>query len=1831
MNNDKDLHSQIDNLFEEMSLDETKNLIQEEIEPTQEEYENELINKLNNNDIVLTEDMVNEIADHIDNGGGLDPKIIEFLRSNLGGNAIAEEVEEAPEYIREELLHPRDFPTTEDKVIQREDYITDLGSQLSKFIKKSDPNRTGNRRDDDITINERIDHLNQQLSILRNAVMESSGRNMVSGIGQGGDGQTPGSGEVRLQKQDDVNMDGIQPGQTLCWDPDLYSGTGGWYPCDGGGGGGTSPLPPINGTDWNRDSTTRMVRSCIVFDEPCKLYWGEEADYLSERVGKTYTDVDIVSIEYVTSIDYVINGDGTYTGNWTATCTAEDGRIITSSVATGTSSPSNGPEGFYALTSSANKIPTCDGTGGEVCTEVDAETHDCTKLDATSPTGQVWWGTETQALTTPHTGAALLSGADNINVVEILSAKTCQEVIDNDGIGEYTVTARQADNTIVLLNYEQLAAIDPLNPYGFFIGSATEQVICDGTVEELDRIEGFQPVCGDPDPDCNACFETDPTDTGYAPLYFGDGITANSVAVRDDGGDLINPVEKIIYTYSEDYVDNNDGTFTGVWNAIVKLRGVTLPVEVSIDNETSGPSGPRGFFINLDDNLPADGEVIGDPAKCLNPLEDGDDNTLGEYKEGIVHSCSETDAEAPLMFGDPAFPSEAVDTGLTGTKVIKVFSLNYREEADNSAYYADWYVLYLDATGSLAAGSYEVTAGAPVPTNDGFYLDTSDAAVNCIEDPNEDLGERIRFGYSPGCTAIVDEGVDVPVYWGAGDDLTVDTNTGETANKIVAIVSLDAGKDHVGTWNAICLKADGSVIVVTYPLDGTTARSPFDGFYLDTTGQVCNDDEEIPGGGEGPTLYPVPEGSENCSLTNKGTEIHWVTLDESDAIISRTQATAGNVIIDDAIEIVKRVFIGYDQYGDCGEFVCLYRKDDGTGNPGTETFITDPVSGCYPESYFTLDLTPVDVTCVDPDPGEIIEGDREVAYGKFTGCRETSQPSDLYWGQPGDNGAPVATDAIKILEIISFNSNDEGYGDWICLYVEKVGGTSTVKSFTQFGQSPEDGFYLDETYCINSNPPILRPAVSLGYIAGCPKFIDANGVVQEADLMWDDGEGNITDTGNDVKILLLTFATEKVLPGTDTNWYALSVGVDDKTVVHGPQGPSESPPSGYLLKAQNVVAHVCAYDPDNIPQPGAEDGPFELLPVGCSQTADETNLRWGTQEDALNELGDDVIDTGGNPILATNIDRTFVLNRFENGYGDYYCVYRNTDSGDGTQQLVKRFDQTPVNSIDHGFFLDLDGTACILGPDATHEPVQGLIHDCREVSGFGELHWGEAEQFINGGTIATYTGIDNVRLIHNVTSIDSDQQGYGNWIINYELADGTLGAYKTYGRSGLFGPEGAFIVPEGDSFCITAGQNRITTREVILVNNTPLEKTGYDLDVPTKEVVHQEEANILFTSSISKLNVIKPNVYMTENEEQAELETQLPLIAVRDPQLPTEVVKTVLAPMQGDLWVVTDKMLMFVWQAEGTKDAAGLEQPELGEWLPIAGAGGGQNTTKDVILINTIRLAEFYLALASGDPDNFELDLETLEKFLEDFPLSTQEDANLLNIELLKEINKRKPTIHVVPDIHAVKNYRPMVGDLWVNPMNYRMYVCNFNKDRAEGIGGIEPRWYHWIEVGGGGGEGGGNNIFLQPDAPSIANRADLWIDENTYYVYVWEGSAWVALTGDLSAVTKEFKVHMAPEPPIDPEVGKLWYDTEMSEMRIYYDNKEAGQSKVWVPVFNPGLDRTKIPQDIRVQELENQLFEVSRRLQILEASRTNVNFTPDDLVSRDPSSDPSGINPYQQ
>jgi len=378
MTNDKDLFSQINDLFEDVTVDQASDLIGEKLTPKQSDYERELIEKLNNNDFKLDDKLVEEITNNIEKGGEVDRTLTQYLREKFG----LAEPQAGQEYIVEEVLEQPQAEEEEPSV--REDYIAQYADSLSSVIKKSEASQLRDRwaQSDDPQqrgdIYEKVDALTVQLNMLRSSLTEAT---MVSGIGQGGDGQSPGSGEVRINRMDDVNLGpdgvgGLNPGDVLVWDPDCNKGEGCWTPKPGEELG--TDTSPVFGAVW----------SCLELKEEGTLYWGTQADYIN-AVTTNPVKVGVKKLDYALSVDYTDNENGTYTGVWIA-FGAQDlaGAPIkpAPSFANGTSGI-NGPEGFYLL---GADCATDNGTeDGETLT---GTIFGCKEFDEADG-GDLYWGT----------------------------------------------------------------------------------------------------------------------------------------------------------------------------------------------------------------------------------------------------------------------------------------------------------------------------------------------------------------------------------------------------------------------------------------------------------------------------------------------------------------------------------------------------------------------------------------------------------------------------------------------------------------------------------------------------------------------------------------------------------------------------------------------------------------------------------------------------------------------------------------------------------------------------------------------------------------------------------------------------------------------------------------------------------------------------------------------------------------------------------------------------------------------------------------------------------------------------------------------------------------------------------------------------------------------------------------------------------------------------------------------------------------------------------------------------------------------------------------------
>ena len=162
---------------------------------------------------------------------------------------VVEEVEEEVEFaeeITEELVEETISEVVEEPVVEEpepepENYVERLARGLSEYTKKTPVANPEPKSD----VDQKFELMEYQITKLKSYINEAlggmGGRDLVSGIGQGGDGQTPGGGAVQLWDLDDVAIGTPGPsdsypelseGDTLVWNSTLRK----WEPGAGIGG-----------------------------------------------------------------------------------------------------------------------------------------------------------------------------------------------------------------------------------------------------------------------------------------------------------------------------------------------------------------------------------------------------------------------------------------------------------------------------------------------------------------------------------------------------------------------------------------------------------------------------------------------------------------------------------------------------------------------------------------------------------------------------------------------------------------------------------------------------------------------------------------------------------------------------------------------------------------------------------------------------------------------------------------------------------------------------------------------------------------------------------------------------------------------------------------------------------------------------------------------------------------------------------------------------------------------------------------------------------------------------------------------------------------------------------------------------------------------------------------------------------------------------------------------------------------------------------------------------------------------------------------------------------
>ena len=224
-----DIQSQIDDLFSPTP---------EVVEEPQQEVIEEQVKKIKYERVTLSDDIFSDISetDITDLTEALTEtsvevqEAIDIKKADMGEVIKDFRQSDAPQFKGKSKKKKQQMAIA--AKLNTESYEERLMNTVMSQITKNAKNENLQLKEVPELNEERIKNIETQLIQVRQLFHEAT---MVSGIGQGGDGQTPGSGEVRLARLDDVDLEGIAHGDTIIWD----SVGGNFVPGSGGAGGAT--------------------------------------------------------------------------------------------------------------------------------------------------------------------------------------------------------------------------------------------------------------------------------------------------------------------------------------------------------------------------------------------------------------------------------------------------------------------------------------------------------------------------------------------------------------------------------------------------------------------------------------------------------------------------------------------------------------------------------------------------------------------------------------------------------------------------------------------------------------------------------------------------------------------------------------------------------------------------------------------------------------------------------------------------------------------------------------------------------------------------------------------------------------------------------------------------------------------------------------------------------------------------------------------------------------------------------------------------------------------------------------------------------------------------------------------------------------------------------------------------------------------------------------------------------------------------------------------------------------------------------------------------------
>ena len=422
----------------------------------------------------------------------------------------------------------------------------------------------------------------------------------------------------------------------------------------------------------------------------------------------------------------------------------------------------------------------------------------------------------------------------------------------------------------------------------------------------------------------------------------------------------------------------------------------------------------------------------------------------------------------------------------------------------------------------------------------------------------------------------------------------------------------------------------------------------------------------------------------------------------------------------------------------------------------------------------------------------------------------------------------------------------------------------------------------------------------------------------------------------------------------------------------------------------------------------------------------------------------------GAPVKARKIHANFVKNLYPNGVGDYTCLYSEPGSDDVEQVTLTK--QSPVDGRVHSYYIEADAGSICVNAGATHDPIDGFISGCKETDRGGNLYWGTTAEALDPNQSGVKLYKDGAEIICkgiiNVISVDSEDPGdgdpgqVGTWQIFYRNLDGSSDMVAHYGRSGPFGPEGAYMEAVQGSICIDSQYDIVTTRDVILVNSPRVEQTRQSIigegpstpDIPIDDqgnVIRyntQEQANFVILDLLMHLNEVKPTVHVLTDINDA------PLWYV---------------PQKGDIWIDPRDYSFYVCDIVGTPTREEIrdDMERYVAWIEVGGqsdAGGSQESGNKVYYDEAPNVP----ASGAGSPDKSVLsrgDLWIDSNTLITYVWNNQSESWISTTGDLSAIFDNRFEVHIAPT-PPTKEFTK-AGDLWFDSEFAEMRIAYVPSD----------------------------------------------------------------------------------------------------------------------------------------------------------------------------------------